>query len=173
MGDSEIQVARPLQVAVIGDSEADRDKYLFAETLGRSLAKVGYTVITGGRGGVMEAVNKGAYEAGGISIGILPSEQICDANRYCNVVIPTGIGHARNVLTVLAANAIVSIGGGAGTLSEISFGWIHKKPVFAFSQFDGWSAKLAGRQLDARFSEGIEAVSSISDLLSRLRKLQG
>lgn len=162
---------RPMQITVIGDSEADEAKYRFAEELGKRLAEEGCTVITGGRGGVMEAVNKGAAQAGGISVGILPSNQLTDANKYCSIVIPTGVGHARNVFTALAADAIVTIGGGAGTLTEISFGWIHHKPIFAFPQFEGWSGKIAGAPMDDKYDGRVTPVGSIDDLISEIRKL--
>ncbi|MCG8309503.1 MAG: TIGR00725 family protein, partial [Cytophagales bacterium] len=123
------------QITVIGNAQIDKKGYEFAEKVGKEIANLGFAIVTGGRGGIMEAVNKGAFQAGGISIGILPSSSILEANQYCNIVIPTGMGDARNAITALACDALVSIGGGAGTLSEICFGWIYKKPIFVFEQF--------------------------------------
>ena len=156
---------------MIGDARCGEKAYQFAEKLGASIANLGFAVVTGGRGGIMEAANKGAYHSGGISIGILPSDALNDANPYCNIVIPTGLGHARNVVTALSCDAIVSLGGGAGTLSEICFGWISKKPIFVFEQFDGWSEKVAGKHLDNKYSSDIEKCSSIEELNLKLGQL--
>jgi len=162
---------RRRQITVIGDARCGEEAYHFAEKLGASLANLGFAVVTGGRGGIMEAANKGAFHSGGISIGVLPSDALDDANPYCNIVIPTGLGHARNVVTSLSCDAIVSLGGGAGTLSEICFGWISKKPVFVFEQFDGWSGKVGGQQLDNKYSSNIEKCASIEELNLKLGQL--
>ena len=160
-----------MQVTVIGDADPNAEVYAFAEEIGESLAKHDYTVVTGGRSGVMEAANKGAKQAGGISVGILPGDQLAEANAFCTVVIPTGIGHARNTTTALSGDALVAIGGGAGTLSEICFGWIHQKPVFVFDQFGGWSEKVANTSIDRRFVSKVESCSSIDDMINKLNKL--
>lgn len=165
--------SRKIQITVIGDANASNEAYLFTEDIGKSLAQLGFAVITGGRGGVMEAANKGAFEAGGISIGILPSASLDEANPYCNLVIPSGLGHSRNAITALACDAIISIGGGAGTLSEICFGWIYKKPIFVFDQFEGWSEKVAGQALDEKYSVKIERCATIDELKSKLIALFG
>jgi len=159
------------QITIIGDSNASRDAVALAEKVGSEVAGLGYATITGGRGGIMQAANKGAFEAGGLSIGILPSESGDLANRYCHIVIPTGIGHARNSITSLAGDAIVAIGGGAGTLSEICFSWIYQKPIFIFPQFGGWSEKLAHTSLDHRSSEPLTACDSPEDLSLKLKSL--
>ncbi len=165
------ETVRIRQIVVIGDSEADEAALDFTQNLGAALAQNGYAVITGGRGGIMEAANKGAAAAGGLSIGILPGELIEEANSFCQIVIPTSLGHARNNLTALAADAIVAIGGGAGTLSEMCFAWIHNKPIFVFRQFGGWSEKLGGATLDRRRDDTIELCEDINELLIKLRGL--
>ena len=162
---------RQKQIAIIGDSRASKEACQFAEELGAAVAKLGFAVVTGGRGGLMEAANKGAQEAGGLSIGILPSASINEANAFCNAVIPTGIGHARNTITVLSCDAIVSIGGGAGTLSEICFGWIYQKPIFLIKQFDGWSQKISDQQIDTKYSTKTVTCSSIEDVIEKLKHL--
>lgn len=164
---------RVKQITIIGDADASLEAYQLAEKIGTEIAKLGYAVVTGGRGGIMEAANKGAFEAGGISIGILPSAARTDANSFCNIVIPTGIGHARNTITALSCDAIVSLGGGAGTLSEICFGWIYKKPIFVFPQFDGWSEKVADQPLDRKYLSKIEACSSVEEMSKKIRRLFG
>lgn len=166
-----LQQGRIRQITVIGDAQINDEGYLFAEKIGREIANLGYAVVTGGRSGIMEAANKGAFNAGGISIGILPSSSIAEANQYCNIVIPTGLGHARNVITALACDAVISIGGGAGTLSEICFGWIYNKPIFVFEEFDGWSKKVAGQPIDDKYFTKIMPCHSIEDLVDQLGNL--
>ncbi len=156
---------------MIGDSEADNRAVLLAQEVGSLIATLGYAVVTGGRGGIMEAANKGASQAGGLSIGILPSESFSKANKYCHIVIPTGLGHARNALTAMACDAIIAIGGGAGTLSELSFSWIHKKPIFVFPQFGGWAERMGNSKIDERSNQQIVACSSVEDLTFKLKSL--
>ena len=162
---------RQKQITVIGDANTSEETYLFVEQIGFTIAKLGFAVITGGRGGVMEAANKGAFNAGGISIGILPSDAMHDANPYCNIVIPTGLGHARNAITALSCDAIVSIGGGAGTLSEICLGWIAQKPILVFEQHGGWSEKVAGQRLDLKYFSTIEKCTDIEELKLKLHEI--
>ena len=90
-----------------------------AELVGRELGSRGVVLICGGRGGVMEAACRGAKDAGGLTVGILPGLDRADANPYVDVVIATGLGEARNALVVNAADAVIAVGSGYGTLSEI------------------------------------------------------
>ena len=90
-----------------------------AEQVGRELGSRGVVLICGGLGGVMEAACRGAKDAGGVTVGILPGLDRSDANPYVDVVIATGLGEARNALVVNAADALIAVGGGYGTLSEI------------------------------------------------------
>lgn len=168
------QVRRP-QAAVIGDSDAPPELCGVAEQIGEMLGRLGITVVTGGRGGVMEAACRGAARAGGMTVGILPSSEMSDANQWCGVVIPTGLGHARNVVNVLAGDFVIALGGSAGTLSEVCFAWIHGKPILTLKGCDGWLAKT-GNELDQRSTSSIiecadvdatkQAVISICDSLS-------
>lgn len=114
---------RQRQVAVIGGRgvEEGGELWALAEEVGRRLAEAGVTVVCGGGGGVMEAAARGAAEAGGSVIGIVPGESPEDANRYCSQVVATGIGHARNLAVVCSGEAVIAIGGEWGTLSEIGF----------------------------------------------------
>jgi uncharacterized protein (TIGR00725 family) len=156
--------ARHAQATVIGDSDAAPETSVVAEKVGEMLAKHEITLITGGGAGVMEAASRGAKKAGGLVIGIIPGNDVRNANEWCSVVIPTGIGHARNVLTVLAGDFVIALGGGAGTLSEICFAWIHKKPILALPGYGGWAAKLANTSLDHRRSDPILACESVERL---------
>ncbi len=106
-------------VAVVGGNEATADERENAYEVGRLLAEAGVAVVCGGRGGVMEAACRGAREAGGLTVGILPGMDADDGNSFLSVALPTGLGEARNALVVLAGEAVIAIGGGFGTLSEI------------------------------------------------------
>ncbi len=110
----------PLRISVIGAGEASPEECRLAEAVGRSLAEAGAIVITGGLGGVMEAASRGCVEAGGISIGFLPGRKTHEANPWVTIPLVTGMGESRNSLVVRAGEAVVSIGGSWGTLSEIA-----------------------------------------------------
>jgi uncharacterized protein (TIGR00725 family) len=101
----------------VGAGEGDSE---VAEAVGRELAARGAVVVCGGLGGVMEAACRGAKESGGVTVGILPGTDRAAANAFVDVAIPTGLGEARNALVVRAADALIAVGGGYGTLSEIA-----------------------------------------------------
>lgn len=116
-------------MAVIGAGRASTDQESAAEAAGRALAAAGAVVVCGGLGGVMEAVCRGAKGAGGSTVGILPGAGRADANEFVDGAIATGLGEARNALVVRAADAMIAIGGGYGTLSEIALALKAGKPV--------------------------------------------
>jgi uncharacterized protein (TIGR00725 family) len=107
-----------MQIAVIGSGSEHVQR---AEEVGRLLAQRGATVVTGGLGEVMAAASRGAKTGGGTTIGIVPGEQRTDANEWCDHVIVTGIGHARNLAVVASGDAVIAVGGRYGTLAEIGF----------------------------------------------------
>lgn len=122
--------------------------------MGRAIAKAGYSLVCGGRGGVMEAACRGAVEARSslddcLVLGILPGGDRREANPWMDLVVPSGLGLARNVLVVLTADAIVVVNGGSGTLSEIALGWQHGRPIVALTGSGGWADRLAGQPVDA------------------------
>ncbi|WP_332450764.1 TIGR00725 family protein [Methanoculleus sp.] len=123
-----------MQIAVIGRGDCSREEYATAEAVGRLIAQNRATVCCGGLGGVMEAACRGAKEAGGTTVGILPDTG--DGNPYLDVVVRTGMGHARNVVLVHSADAVIAVGGGYGTLSEIAVGLKTGKPVFGLSTWE-------------------------------------
>jgi uncharacterized protein (TIGR00725 family) len=108
------------QIAVIGMGAPDEELAKLAEEVGRRIAEAGAVVVCGGMGGVMEAASRGAREAGGDVIGIVPSEDPSSANPDVTHVVATGIGHARNLAVVASGDAVVAIGGEWGTLAEIA-----------------------------------------------------
>jgi uncharacterized protein (TIGR00725 family) len=99
--------------------------------VGKLIAQSGAVLICGGRGGIMEAVCKGAAEANGLTIGILPGDDISEANTYVKIPIATGLGIARNIIIVKSAQAVISIAGRYGTLSEMAFAAQLGKPLFS------------------------------------------
>jgi uncharacterized protein (TIGR00725 family) len=107
-----------------------------AESVGRELASRGAVLVCGGLGGVMEAACTGAKEGGGTTIGILPGTDRAAANAFVDFAIPTGLGEARNALVVRAADALIAIGGGYGTLSEIAFALKAGKPVVGLGTWE-------------------------------------
>jgi len=123
-------------VAVIGSRDCDATLYQMAQEVGRRVAEGGAILVCGGRGGIMEAACRGVAEAKGISVGILPGNDIADANDYVTVPIASGIGLARNYLIVRSATAAIAIGGQYGTLSEIAYCLQLGVPVFSLRSWD-------------------------------------
>lgn len=122
-------MTRPLQIAVAGGGRCGARVARQAETLGRALAAGGAVVVCGGLGGAMEAVSRGAREAGGLVVGLLPGYAHGDGNRFLGVALPTGLGHARNVLVAAAGDVLVALPGADGTLSEIALARVLGRPV--------------------------------------------
>ncbi|SDX56269.1 TIGR00725 family protein [Halobellus clavatus] len=125
-----------MRVSVIGGSTVNEREATRAAALGRLLAQRGHTVVCGGLGGVMEAVCRGAADAGGRSIGILPTDRRADANEYVDEVIATGLGHARNALVVMNGDAVVAVDGGGGTLSELGYAAVYDRPTVGLGTHD-------------------------------------
>jgi uncharacterized protein (TIGR00725 family) len=121
--------ARAPHIAVVGGYEASAAVDADAETVGRLLAAAGAIVITGGRQGVAAAVSRGATEAGGLTVGILPGRDRREANEWVQVAVPTGLGETRNALVVMGADAVIAFPGRYGTLSEVAFALLHDTPV--------------------------------------------
>lgn len=125
-----------LYVAVIGASSARPEDLEHAEAAGRRLGELGAIVVTGGRGGVMEAACRGAKDGGGRTVGILPGLDRSGANAFLDVALPTGLGELRNGLVARAAEAVVAVGGAWGTLAEIAFARAAGKPVFGVGSWE-------------------------------------
>jgi hypothetical protein len=127
------------QVSVIG-SGAEHERR--AEEVGRLLAERGCTVITGGGLEVMAAAARGAKEAGGTTIGILPGERREDANEWIDHVVVTGIGHGRNLAVAASGEVVIAVGGSWGTLAEIAFARRLGHPVVILEP--GWELEGEG-----------------------------
>jgi uncharacterized protein (TIGR00725 family) len=124
-------LSRSIQISVIGGAEGQPDMLRDAEEVGRGIAEAGAVLVCGGRSGVMEAASRGAVEAGGTVLGVLPTSSLADANPHVTYAIATGIGHARNLAVVGSGRAVIAIGGEWGTLSEIAFARRLDRPVIA------------------------------------------
>jgi uncharacterized protein (TIGR00725 family) len=138
---------------VVGAGDADAGQRTAAQEVGRLLAEAGAVVVTGGLGGVMEAASKGAREAGGTTLGLLPGTDRRDANAWLSVAVPTGMGEMRNTLVVRAADGVIAVGGVWGTLSEIAFARKTGKPVVGLQSWD-----LDGLE---KFEKPAEAVTAL------------
>ncbi len=145
---------RLLMVSVIGAAQCTQQEARVAEKVGRLLATRGVVLVCGGRGGVMEAACRGAQEAGGLTIGILPGTDPAAGNPYLSFAFPTGLGEARNVLVARAGQAVIAIGGALGTLSEIAFALKAGRRVIGLNT---WRAQDAeGRALPILYAQGAE-----------------
>ncbi len=127
---------------------------------GAEVARSGAVLITGGMDGVMKAACHGAKDAGGLTVGIIPQSDPSFANEYCDIVIPSGMGLARDFLNALSGDGVIIIGGGSGTLSETCAAYMHKKPIVAIKNSGGIAEKYADQYLDHRKSVLIIGVSS-------------
>ena len=182
--------ARRRLVAVIGDANvpAGSQKDQLSEEVGRLLVDAGYRVLTGGLGGVMESACRGArsssrYQSGD-TVAVLPGHDPADANPFVDVVIPSGLDHVRNSI-VAHADAVIAIGGGAGTMSEICLAWIYKRLIVAL-RVEGWSGKIADQRVDERVrypnepgdrvfgaASAADAVGTVADRVGRFAKQHG
>ncbi|HEY8496987.1 MAG TPA: TIGR00725 family protein [Limnochordales bacterium] len=151
-------------IAVIGASQCSPEEARVAEEVGRRVAQLPADLVCGGLGGVMEAAARGARQAGGRTIGILPGIQKEAANPFIDIIIPTGMGQARNVLVVLTADVVVAVGGEFGTLSEISLALKHGIPVVGL---DTWPVDAMPAARGAPFYRARD----LGDAFGRIRQL--
>jgi uncharacterized protein (TIGR00725 family) len=151
-------VAAAPYVAVVGAGQATPQQLETAEAVGRLLGQAGALLVCGGRGGVMEAACRGAAQAEGVTIGILPDHDRTLANDWVQVAIPTGLGELRNGLVVRAADVVIAVGGAYGTLSEIALALQSGTPVLGL---DTWEI------------EGVEAMPSAEDAVALALSLAG
>jgi uncharacterized protein (TIGR00725 family) len=154
---------RRRQVAVIGPSGAEwgSEAAVLGEEVGRLLAEAGVTLVCGGMGGTMEAACRGASQAGGEAIGIVPGHEVGEANEFCTHVVATGIGHARNLAVVSSGEVVIAIGGEWGTLSEIGFARSIGRSVIALRS---WELSGRERMTDAPGVTAVESAREAVDL---------
>jgi uncharacterized protein (TIGR00725 family) len=151
-------VPAPLYVAVVGPGEATATESDAAEAVGRALAQAGAVVVTGGLGGVMEAACRGARDAGGLTVGILPGPDRSAANAAVTVALATGLGELRNGLVIRSADAVVAVGGAYGTLSEVALALKTGVPVVGLNTWE---------------IEGIEPADAPAEAVERALALAG
>lgn len=132
-------------IAVCGAGDATAEDVERAERVGRLIAEAGAVLVCGGLAGVMDAAARGADEAGGLSVGLLPKDERAGASRHLSVALPLGMGEARNALVVRAADAVIAIGGGWGTLSEVALAMKMGRRVVGL---DTWEVARSGRSVD-------------------------
>ncbi|MHA1435310.1 MAG: TIGR00725 family protein [Candidatus Heimdallarchaeota archaeon] len=161
------------QVAVIGGNEKSctNNDYEMALEVGKILVDSSCRILTGGYGGVMEAVSKGGKSSSnykeGVIVAIIPDLNKKKVNDFSDIIITTGMGFSRNQILVASSDLVVAIGGGAGTLNELTYAWQLVKTIFAFKT-SGWSKKLAGKFIDKRLEKPIIPIDSISDFKNKL-----
>ena len=145
-----------ITISVVGGHDKDAEVEDIAHKVGILVAKVEAVLICGGLGGVMEAASRGAKEAGGTTIGILPGKDKADANPYIDIALPSGIGYARNNVVACSADIIIALPGSDGTSSEISYGLVYKRPVI---DLGGWNR------------DGMIKVKDVQDAEEKIRGL--
>lgn len=160
---------RPLYIAVIGENDPSPRLAAEAEAVGAEIAAAGAVLVCGGLGGAMEAACRGARSRGGITLGILPGTRHADANPYVTYPIPTGLGHARNILVARSAHAVIAIGGKYGTLSEIAFARIEGTPVIGL---DTWELSREGNH-DLPIQRARDAKEAVRLALAAARERRG
>lgn len=167
-------------IAVIGDGMIEEGgvKEQTAFELGKALVDAGYRIQSGGLKGIMKAAFRGAHASEkyreGDTVAILPSFDIKHANEYADIVIPTGLDLYRNTI-VASASAVIAVGGGSGTLSEIANAWAMRRLIIGMTCVEGWSNRLAGQRLDNRKRTDIEedkifGAATVAEAIALLEK---
>jgi len=153
-------------IAVIGNSSCSPEEAKLAENVGELLAQQGVTVICGGLAGVMESVCRGAKSKSGLTVGVLPGQDSSAANPWVDIPVVTGLGEARNVVIAKSAQAVIAIGGGYGTLSEIAYALKSNIPVIGLNT---WSLSRNGRE-DASIIRVQSAAEAVGKAISLAKK---
>jgi uncharacterized protein (TIGR00725 family) len=153
-------------IAVIGGSDCTPEEARLAEEVGQELARKGAVLICGGLGGIMEAACKGASAEGGLTIGILPGGSRQAANQYVQIPVVTNLGEARNVIVVKSAEAVIAVGGGYGTLSEIGHALRNGIPVIGLNT---WSLSRK-EQPDNAIVPALDPADAVAKALSLINK---
>jgi uncharacterized protein (TIGR00725 family) len=153
---------KKIQIGVIGyNLESLPSKILdLAYDVGGEIAKKNAVLICGGLGGVMEYACKGAKDHGGLTVGIVPQDDSSKANKFCDIVISTGIGYSRDFIVSYSSDGIISVGGGVGTLVELCVGYMAKKIMVSIENSGGTSDIYGGKFLDERKRIAIEKMKS-------------
>lgn len=165
------QPFRRPQVCVLGSADPGSKAYDLAADAGTLMARLGITVVSGCGSPATRVAAERAVAAGGEVVSIIPPDTMPAADWPATVVIPCGMGDARNLLMALAGDACIVIGGRAGTISEVCLAWLHKRPLLPLTGCGGWSDDLLAHPPDERQNSPILPWSSESELETQLRKL--
>lgn len=143
---------RKFQIGVVGynDDKCTPDAKKIAFEVGKEIALSKSVLVCGGLGGVMKYACKGAKKYEGITVGIIPQEEFSFANKYCDIVICSTVRYARNFIVAASVDALIIIGGGSGTLNELTIGYMYKKKMIAISGSGGVAKSYGGKYLDER-----------------------
>jgi len=131
-----MELRKKTRIGVIGGNRADAKFAKWAFEVGRRIAEKGAILVCGGLGGVMEESSRGAKQAGGLTIGIIPGNYRDDANPYIDIPLATGLGYSRNSLVAMNSDVLIAVDGEYGTLSEIAFGIIYQKRVIGLGTWE-------------------------------------
>jgi uncharacterized protein (TIGR00725 family) len=163
---------RKPQVCVIGSAEPGSTSYELAADAGALLARHGVTVVSGCGSPATRVAAERAMAAGGLVVSIVPPDVMPGPDWPATVVIPCGMGDARNLLMALAGDACIVIGGRAGTISEVCLAWLHKRPLLPLVGCGGWSDGLPANPPDERKNSPILPWGSTRELETQLRQLR-
>ena len=162
---------RKPQVCVLGSAEPGSPAYALASQAGETLAKLGVTVVSGCGSPATRVAAESAIRAGGLVLSIVPPSEMPPPDWPASVVVPCGMGDARNLLMALAGDACIVIGGRAGTKSEVHLAWLHKRPLLPLVGCGGWSEELPSNPPDERANSPILPWRSVEELRTRLAEL--
>jgi len=162
---------RARQVCVLGSAEPGSPAYEQAGDAGELLARLGITVVSGCGSPATRVAAERALAAGGSVVSIIPSDDIDLQDWPCSVLIPCGMGDARNLLMALAGDACIVIGGRAGTISEVCLAWLHKRPLLPLKGCGGWSDQLEENPPDERGNSKILSWRATGELQGNLQAL--
>lgn len=161
------------QILVIGHNTngCTPEHEKIAYDVGMEIAKSYSVLICGGLGGVMAAAAHGARDGNGLTVGIIPQNDPTMANEFCDVVIPTGMGFARDFLNALSADGVIIVGGGSGTLSETTAAYMYKKPMVAIRNLGGPVEKFIDGFIDHRETVRIVGVDTPKEAVEKILEL--
>ena len=162
---------RQPQVCILGSADSDSAAYELAAQAGARLARLGVTVVSGCGSPATRVAAEQAIQAGGLVLSIVPPGEMPPPDWPATVVVPCGMGDARNLLMALAGDACIVIGGRAGTKSEVHLAWLHRRPLLPLVGCGGWSEELPVNPPDERDNSPILPWRSVAELESRLREL--
>jgi len=166
-----VSPVRKPQVCVLGSAEPGSQAYERAGEAGALLARHGITLVSGCGSPATRVAAERAIAAGGLVVSIVPPDVMPPADWPATVVIPCGMGDARNLLMALSGDACLVIGGRAGTISEVCLAWLHKRPLLPLTGCGGWSNDLPSHPPDERQNSPILPWSSVTELETQLRQL--